>query len=238
MKFVYVYFILYHLVNIAIASTCEINIPKILIVIDSNKNGISSNYQSTCPRDLLKTFLKLSSDFKGDVKISYILKIFRDRFSSIKPIFNHKIIKVVKIKKLILNKLNLNEDLRLSNITSLGQIGFFLIDNIEDVVIKKFSHRLGKKNIKIIIHKTGKSFWLIGKLSQEIIAYYAKLSLPFGSKNLTSNDFKMKKIFTDKPELYIIPIKKINFFKTVKAIPKNSPLLTTHVGSPLRSNFF
>lgn len=87
---------------------------------------------------------------------------------------------------------------------------------------------LGDKNIQLIIKSpilaTQKNFWISAKLVTSIEVLKAKTNINFQQTSLSSNDFSVEKIHTDKPEDYVVDTKNLNFYKPNRIILKDAYL--------------
>lgn len=183
--------------------------------------------KNSCPETTLFKLNKFIQNVDGVVHS----KIIKEELSSLHQdieILPSKI-SVFSLDAYLKEKLFPTNELSFSGLKSIESKSAIALSDAETLEIScNNCQNLGDKNIQLIIKSpitaTQKNFWISGKLVTSIEVLKAKTNINFQQTGLSSNDFSVEKIHTDKPEDYVVDTKNLNFYKPNRIILKDAYL--------------
>lgn len=202
--------------------------------------------KNSCPESTLFKLNKFIQNVDGVIHASIIKEELNNLHQDIDILPNK--ISVHALDNFLKDKLFSASELSLTQIKSLENKSAIALNETENLeVVCNNCSSLGEKNIQLIIKSpisaTQKNFWLYGKLVTPVEVLKAKSNINFQQTSLNAADFSVEKIYTDKPEDYVVDLKNLNFYKPNRIILQNAYLTRMDIlavnlvnyGSPVKA---
>ncbi|MFZ8933570.1 MAG: flagellar basal body P-ring formation chaperone FlgA [Bacteriovoracaceae bacterium] len=196
----------------------------------SDSNQLNSNKHSfikktTCSKKVSQKFIHLIREVSGTIdqrKINHLLK--EDGLNkkiTIRPLK----VRIIPLSQFLRNNIKIpNQLISFDNIKILDRSIGFGIDYSQGHNINcNNCDRPGLKNISINIEGE-QPLWLSTTLKFKINAIVATKNISPSIRPLTDNQFKMKSIFSDRPDSFFTDLKLMKFYKSSRPISTGSAI--------------